>query len=118
MGDNERFTNVYRQHVGAALDRLGIRVLVFAIQESGFPPRSGVDTGRGSPYSAAGLRLLRFVRALSVPPAYATPALPLLWACEAKGLCLWHLICSSCVRCVPATCERQNRVATEPSHPR
>jgi 4-alpha-glucanotransferase len=64
MGDNYRFTTVYRQHVGAALHRLGIRVLVFALQEPSFPPLSGADTGRGSPYSAAGLRLLRFARAL------------------------------------------------------
>jgi 4-alpha-glucanotransferase len=64
MGDNDTFTTIYRQHVEAALHRLGIRVLVFAIQEPSFPPLSGADTGRGSPYSAAGLRLLRFVRAL------------------------------------------------------
>ena len=64
MGDNDTFTTVYRQHVGAALHRLGIRVLVFALQEPSFPPLPGADTGRGSPYSAAGLRLLRFARAL------------------------------------------------------
>ena len=64
MGDNDRFTTVYRQLVGAALSRLGIRALVFAVQEPSFPPLPGADTGRGSPYSAAGLRLLRFARAL------------------------------------------------------
>ena len=64
MGDNDTFTTVYRQQVGAALDRLGIRVLVLAIQDPSFPPLPGADTGRGSPYSAAGLRLLRFARAL------------------------------------------------------
>ena len=64
MGDNDTFTTVYRQHVGVALHRLGIRVLVFALQDPSFPALPGVDTGRGSPYSAAGLRLLRFVRAL------------------------------------------------------
>jgi 4-alpha-glucanotransferase len=37
---------------------------VFAFQEPSFPALPGADTGRGSPYSAAGLRLLRFVRAL------------------------------------------------------
>src|SRR5262245_55069774 len=64
MGDNDTFTTVYRQHVEAALQRLGIRVLVFAIQDPSFPPLPGADTGRGSPYSAAGLHLLRFARAL------------------------------------------------------
>jgi 4-alpha-glucanotransferase len=64
IGDNDTFTTIYRQHVEAALHRLGIRVLVFAFQEPSFPALPGADTGRGSPYSAAGLRLLRFVRAL------------------------------------------------------
>ena len=64
MGDNDTFTTVYRQHVEAALHRLGIRVLVFALQDPSFPVLPGADTGRGSPYSAAGLRLLRFARAL------------------------------------------------------
>ena len=64
MGNNDTFTTVYRQHVEAALHRLGIRVLVFALQDPSFPPLPEADTGRGSPYSTAGLRLLRFVRAL------------------------------------------------------
>jgi 4-alpha-glucanotransferase len=58
------FTTAYRQHVGAALQRLGIRAFVFAIHDASFPAVPGADTGRGSPYSAAGLRLLRFARAL------------------------------------------------------
>ena len=54
MGDNDTFTTVYRQHVGAALHRLGIRVLVFALQEPSFPPLPGADTGRGSPILCGG----------------------------------------------------------------
>src|SRR5262249_24092909 len=54
----------YRQHVSAALHRLGIRAFVFAIHDASFPAVPGADTGRGSPYSAAGLRLLRFARTL------------------------------------------------------
>jgi 4-alpha-glucanotransferase len=58
------FTTAYRQHVSAALHRLGIRAFVFAIHDASFPAVPGADTGRGSPYSAGGLRLLRFARTL------------------------------------------------------
>lgn len=58
------FTMAYRRHVREALQRLSIQGLVLAIHDASFPAVPGADTGRGSPYSAAGLRLLRFARAL------------------------------------------------------
>ncbi len=54
----------YRRSVRPALECLGVRNLVLGIHDSSLPGAEDDDTGRGSPYSEVGLRLLRFVRNL------------------------------------------------------
>ncbi len=54
----------YARCVKEALERLQVDNLVFAIHDGSFPSDAGDDTGRGTPYSPAGRRLLRFVRRL------------------------------------------------------
>jgi 4-alpha-glucanotransferase len=54
----------YTRCVREGLEQLQIDNLVFAIHDGSFPSDAGDDTGRGTPYSPAGRRLLRFVRRL------------------------------------------------------
>ncbi len=50
--------------IADALRLLGVRRLVLSIQDPSFPPGPDDDTGRGTPYSPAGLPFLELVRSL------------------------------------------------------
>jgi 4-alpha-glucanotransferase len=50
--------------VGSALAALGIERLLLTVHDASFPGGAEEDVGRGSPYSAAASRFLRFVRGL------------------------------------------------------
>jgi len=54
----------YGRCVREALERLQVENLVFAMHDGCFPADARDDTGRGTPYSPAGRRLLGFVRRL------------------------------------------------------
>jgi hypothetical protein len=62
----------------------------------------------------------------AVPPSYLASALPDLFACDAKGLRIWHLLCTNrgeafcgiaCSEISTSRGERQSSVAVEPSYP-
>jgi 4-alpha-glucanotransferase len=58
MGDSAHSLSCIEE----ALRLLGVRSFVLGIQNPCFPARADEDTGRGSPYSAAGLKFARFLR--------------------------------------------------------
>jgi 4-alpha-glucanotransferase len=64
--DNDRHSSMPRPpvEVDEALGLLDKRSLVLAIHDQSFPSAPGEDTGRGTPYSEGGMRLVRFARML------------------------------------------------------
>jgi 4-alpha-glucanotransferase len=68
----------YSGYVSEALERLQVDNLVFAMHDGSFPSDPEDDTGRGTPYSPAGRRLLGFVcrlgfNGVQLGPQGATP---------------------------------------------